>query len=181
MPETPSSTPFHDSQGYQIAFTLESGQTLDNNLQAQLIRAIAATLNQHEVSERTGVTVVITEDARVRELNREFRHIDAATDILSFPADPLPDEIQQAENDGDYLGDLIIALPFTRAQAERLGHSFADEMTLLIVHGSLHLLDYDHDSTDNQLEMWNVQHAILESLGVTIRVPLFSPDDTDDH
>lgn len=62
------------------------------------------------------------------------------------------------------LGDLIIAYPYAARQAARYGHSLAAELQLLVVHGCLHLLGYDHDTPERQAEMWRVQGEILASL-----------------
>lgn len=161
----------------KFAITIERRYTdgVSDVLIDRLREAIALVLSQHEVSPEAAVTVVITDDEEVRALNKAYRNVDAATDVLSFPADPLPDEIQDEirGEEGDYLGDLVMAVPYTRAHAEQLGHRFEDEMILLGVHGTLHLLGYDHDTDADQLEMWDTQHSILNILGITIRVPLF--------
>jgi probable rRNA maturation factor len=140
----------------------------------RVIDAIRVVLDRHEVDAGTAVTVVVTDDEHVRQLNVEFRDVDAPTDILSFPADPLPEEI---EGEDPYLGDLIIAYPYTQHEAEEAGHDINDELVLLVVHGTLHLLGYDHDNDDNQNHMWTEQAEILAQLGVPIEVPRFTFDD----
>jgi probable rRNA maturation factor len=84
------------------------------------------------------VTVVLTTDRRIRTLNRTWRGIDKATDVLSFPAgdDPGPDR---------HLGDLVIARETAARQARAEGHSLATELRVLALHGLLHLLGYDHE------------------------------------
>src|SRR5271157_3042492 len=91
----------------------------------RLINAIHFVLARHEVAVGTTLTVVITDDAHVRSLNSQFRGIDSATDILSFPADPLPEEI---EDEAPYLGDLVIAYPYTVHAAQENNHTLADEL-----------------------------------------------------
>ena len=83
---------------------------------------------------RGSLTVAVTTDARVRALNRRFRGVDKATDVLSFPADE-PGE----------LGDVVIARGVATRQARELGHSLATELKVLTLHGLLHLLGYDHE------------------------------------
>ena len=138
---------------------------------ASVIDAIRSVLVRHEVEEGTAVTVVITDDAHVRSLNAEFRGVDAPTDILSFPADPLPEEI---EGEAPYLGDLIIAYPYTLHEAAEAGHDIADELVLLVIHGTLHLLGYDHDNEEHQDTMWAEQAEALAAAGVAIEVPRFT-------
>lgn len=137
----------------------------------RMIDAIRLVLDRHEAPLGTTISVVITDDDHVQSLNAEFRDVDVPTDILSFPADPLPDEMTEGS---PYLGDLIIAYPYTQHQAEEAGHDLNDELVLLVVHGTLHLLGYDHDNEDNQDAMWGEQAFMLESLGVNIDVPRFT-------
>jgi len=107
------------------------------------------------------VTLVITDDEAVAELNRQYRAIDGPTDVLSFPAqEPTPGFVSAPEA-AAYLGDIIIALPFTRQQAAGLGRPLADELRLLAVHGTLHLVGYDHAEPDEEAAMWAKQDAIL--------------------
>jgi probable rRNA maturation factor len=106
--------------------------------------------------------------------------VDAPTDILSFPAEPLPDlppELADLNDEPPYLGDLIIAYPYTRRQAEDSGHALEDELVLLVIHGTLHLLGYDHDTPDNEERMWSAQAELLAEAGVSIQVPRFTDRD----
>ncbi|MEO1646460.1 MAG: rRNA maturation RNase YbeY, partial [Chloroflexota bacterium] len=63
--------------------------------------------------------------------------------------------------------DLIIAFPYTQAQAKRLGHDINDTLALLVIHGTLHLLGYDHDTPENRAEMWSVQANTLSAMGIS--------------
>src|SRR5712692_10475239 len=76
----------------------------------RVMAAIRCVLSRHEAAPGSALTVVVTSDEQVRQMNAQYRGVDAVTDILSFPADPLPDEI---EGEAPYLGDLIIAYPYT--------------------------------------------------------------------
>ncbi len=143
----------------------------------RVIDAIHNVLVRHEVEEGTAVTAVITDDEHVRSLNAEFRGVDAPTDILSFPADPLPEEI---EGEAPYLGDLIIAYPYTLHEAAEAGHDIADELVLLVIHGTLHLLGYDHDNEEHQDAMWAEQAEALAAAGVAVEVPRFTFGDNVD-
>lgn len=131
-----------------------------------LTGAARATLARHGAAG-CGLTVVISDDAAVQALNRQFRGVDAPTDVLSFPADdmpPAPDDT--AEQTTRYLGDIIIAYPYTAATAERAGHDITDTLLLLVVHGALHLLGFDHDTDANRAVMWEHQREICAALGV---------------
>lgn len=87
------------------------------------------------------MTIAILPDAKVKALNKRFRRINKATDVLSFPL-----EGQRAEGKGQkYLGDIVIARGIARKQAENLGHPLRTELRVLALHGLLHLLGYDHE------------------------------------
>ncbi len=133
-----------------------------------LTRVVAATLAAEDQPDAE-ITVVVTSDEAVQALNRQFRGEDSPTDVLSFPAQDLEPgttmaggaSFVSAPEAAAYLGDVIIALPFTRQQAAALGRSLADELRLLSVHGTLHLLGYDHAEPDEEAVMWARQDAIL--------------------
>jgi len=146
---------------------------------ARITAAISQILTAHRIPPDTSLTIVITDDDQVAALNEQFRGVAAPTDVLSFPADdPLPpSEWHTLEESDLYLGDLLIAYPYTVHQAAELGHAIADELILLSIHGTLHLLGYDHDTPENQDAMWRVQHEALSGANVPIVVPRFTFDD----
>jgi probable rRNA maturation factor len=136
-----------------------------------LTAAVSAVLSFEEVGS-AGVAIVITDNDHVQRLNRDYRGVDAPTDVLSFAAqegDELDVEFapEAADEIDRYLGDLILAYPYAAAQAARYGYPIQIELQLLVVHGCLHLLGYDHDTDEAQAEMWAAQGAILTRLGVT--------------
>jgi len=98
-------------------------------------------LQLHDVAP-TEISFLLTDDQTVRELNREHRGIDSVTDVLSFPSGQLP---------GSALGDVVIAVPHAREQADARGVPLQEELALLAVHGALHLLGFD-DRTENERE-----------------------------
>ena len=129
---------------------------------ADLTRVIAIALAAEGRTDAE-VTLVITDDKAVAELNRQYRAVDGPTDVLSFAAqEPTPGFVGAPEA-AAYLGDIIIALPFTRRQAAGLSRPLADELRLLAVHGTLHLVGYDHAEPDEEVAMWARQDEILES------------------
>jgi len=89
---------------------------------------------------RGGITIALVPDARVRALNKQFRGLDTATDVLSFPAE-----------EPGYLGDVVIAVGVARRQARAAGHGLATELRVLALHGLLHLLGYDHERDDGRM------------------------------
>lgn len=143
----------------------------------QLERVVTHVFGYLELDPTSELSIVVTTDELVRELNAQHRGIDKTTDILSFPSDPLPPEI--AEQEVPYLGDLIIAYHYSLQQAATHGHHPQDELALLVIHGLLHLVGYDHDSSEAQAEMWEQQAAILKQLGINITVPDFVHSEDD--
>lgn len=138
--------------------------------------AVSWVLARHEVTAASEISIVITSDDEVQALNRQFRGVDTPTDVLSFPAEPepVPDDVELGEDeDTDYLGDLILSLPYIRRQAASEQHSVCDELLLAVIHGTLHLLEYDHDTAAHQEAMWELQSEALNAFGVAINVPRF--------
>lgn len=129
--------------------------------------AAEAALQSAGISPECDLTVVISSDAHLRDLNHQYLGIETPTDVLSFQADELDPETGRR-----YLGDVIISYPRAQAQAETGGHSVLDELQLLVVHGVLHLLGYDHGAPMEKQEMWAVQAEGLKRLGCAIDNPL---------
>ncbi|GAB1421596.1 hypothetical protein MASR2M15_17700 [Anaerolineales bacterium] len=143
-----------DIQVEDVAYLVDEGR---------LMKAVEATLLAHEQTE-VGISIVIGSDEQVQALNRAHRGVDSVTDILSFTAEALPFDL---EDEVTYLGDLVIAYPYATEQARSLNHSIVDNMDLLVIHGTLHLLGYDHDDEASRKEMWQVQSQILKGLGIS--------------
>ena len=103
------------------------------------------------------ITISVVDDEEIHRMNREYRGVDRPTDVLSFPA---------AEGDA-FLGDIAISLPRAEMQAEEYGHSLLRELTFLTVHGTLHLLGYDHIMDEDRARMFARQDEILEKMRIT--------------
>lgn len=130
-------------------------------------RAVLATLAYEHVAGDAEVSVTFTDDAGIRELNRRFREVDAATDVLSFP---LFEEGPGGVAFGHMLGDIVLSLERCRAQSEAFGHSFERECAFLTVHSTLHLLGYDHvNSEAEDADMRKRQTAIVAGMGLGIK------------
>jgi probable rRNA maturation factor len=114
----------------------------------------------------TSLTLSVTDTETVQQLNAQYLDIDAPTDVLSFQNLPDPDFPAVDPEEVNYLGDIIIAYPVARSQAETRGHSLMAEMTLLAVHGTLHLLEFDHDTPENKAAMWSAQEQVMAELGL---------------
>lgn len=117
-----------------------------------------------EISGTAGdraLSLKITGDDEIRALNRNYLGKDTPTDVLSFP---IP--FDHPESGVSYLGDIVISLPTASRQAESAGHAVEDEIQLLLVHGILHLLGYDHATLEEKAKMWTQQDKILNKLGI---------------
>jgi probable rRNA maturation factor len=151
--------------GHGISVENEAGYAVDA---ARMAEAAQTVLQQHGIDPASEITVVVADDETIRKLNAEYRGVDSVTDVLSFPADPLPLELAGEIDDAPYLGDIVIAYPYATAQAASLGHAAVDSLTLLVAHGTLHLLGYDHDTPERRAEMWAAQERALTSLGISL-------------
>ena len=127
------------------------------------LQAVIQTALRHQ--GRPGeLTLVVTDDEGIRALNRDFLGVDAPTDVLSFSAQEDGGPFVAAPETGGYLGDVILSYPRAVEQAREQGHSTEQELNLLVVHGVLHLLGYDHADAAEKAAMWAQQEAILELL-----------------
>lgn len=124
---------------------------------------VEATLRAEGLTEIPDLAVVITDDDAIRALNRDFRGVDEPTDVLAF-GEEAPGPFVLAPDEPLYLGDVVISLERAQAQAEERGGFVKAELQLLLVHGILHLLGYDHADEEGRKEMWARQEAILEAL-----------------
>ncbi len=126
-----------------------------------LERAAYAALEYEAESKEAELSIVLTDNAHLQELNLNYLGIDAPTDVLSFPASET-----DPESGARYIGDILISIPRAESQAEAAGHPLEAEVQLLVVHGVLHLLGHDHAEPEEKARMWKAQAEILESLGL---------------
>ena len=120
--------------------------------EGDLRRVAAEVLGREEVAEGTELSLIITDDETIRELNRRFRGVDAPTDVLAFGAGT-EEHFVSAPESPSYLGDVVISYQRALAQAKELGHTVAEELKLLVIHGILHLLGYDHQEEADAQKM----------------------------
>ena len=124
--------------------------------------AVYAALTHENITPPAALTLLLTDDDTVRQLNCDFRQLDEPTDVLSFPAgEPLPGMAAWA-----YLGDIAISVPYAAQQAQHAGHSHQAELQLLAIHGVLHLLGHNHIEPVEKAVMWAAQTAVLTQLGL---------------
>ncbi len=158
-----------------IAIYDETERVDDTHLELmkELIIAAAKKLN---LGENFEVSVTIVDDKKIQEINREYRFIDKATDVISFAIEDNDEEDFAVFFDSEFmeeevqiprlLGDLFISIDKAENQAEAFGHSLERELGFLTVHGFLHLNGYDHQTEAEEKEMFSLQEEILEENGL---------------
>lgn len=151
---------------YQIH--VQQKEKVVHSIAAALRTAVTVTLRHEKVKPPVEITLLITDDEQLQTLNKAYRGIDKPTDVLSFEAG---DAMPGMKEDEAYLGDIVISLPTAERQAKEGGHSLKAELQLLTVHGTLHLLGYDHEEPDEKDRMWWAQASILAQLGAEITGP----------
>lgn len=107
------------------------------------------------------LTIIVSNDVFIQKLNLQYRATDAPTDVLSFSASD-----EQIEPESIYLGDIVISYPTALSQATLAGHPVDYELCLLVIHGILHLLGFDHHTPSEKIKMWDMQRRVLVDLGI---------------
>lgn len=122
-------------------------------------------------NEKMIVSVILTNSENIREYNREYRNIDKATDVLSFPMFEKTEIDEMIKNKSfehiDVLGDMIISIEQVKEQAEEYGHSFERELSYMVVHSFYHLMGYDHIKKEDKVLMRPKEEYVLNLLGIT--------------
>lgn len=137
-------------------------------IEAALAKGIETAVRIAGGSLNAEVSVSLVDDGRIHELNREYRGVDRPTDVLSFAMqEESEDEPDVFDLEDEMLGDIIISVERARAQAEEYGHSFARELVYLAVHGTLHLLGYDHEDEEERREMRQKEEEVMGLLNLT--------------
>ncbi len=138
-----------------------------------LIReAVETTLDFEDFQNHCEVSVTFTDNEGIHELNKKFREVDKPTDVLSFPLFDFEGETDEPPVDEimSNLGDIVISLEKAKEQADEYGHSFEREVAFLCVHSMLHLLGYDHETSDeDDVEMRSKQTEIMRIMGLEVK------------
>ena len=137
---------------------------VEKNFEMEIINA-AELVGKLYGAENSELSVTLTDDKNIHELNKKYRGVDSPTDVLSF-AFRESEEPEILDSEIEILGDIIISLERAKIQAENFGHSYLREVIFLTVHGLLHLLGYDHIEEDDRLEMEREQDYIMAQLGI---------------
>lgn len=135
--------------------------------QVKIRQAVHQTLEYSEICDPMSLTIVFQEDELLHRMNKQFLDVDAPTDVLSFPARYTDPESREC-----YLGDVLISVPRAIEQASEGNHAVEDELQMLVVHGVLHLLGYDHMGEADKERMQAAQSTILKYLGNNLDITL---------
>ena len=161
---------------YQVAVEVDEAVPEAVSVDLRLVEsAVMCILAREDVAVATSVNVLLTGDDRIRGLNRRFANDDYATDVLAFPADM--DDAFLSMSDGTpstngddasqprwYLGDIALSVHQVARQAVQQGVAMERELAMLTIHGTLHLLGYDHATPDEEREMFGKTDAALSEL-----------------
>lgn len=128
---------------------------------SSLQRAAQMTLDSIDPDNKADLSIVLGDDSLLHKLNKKYLNVNAPTDVLSFPSGEIDPDTQSY-----YLGDIVISLPRANEQASTAGYALADELQLLVVHGTLHLLGYDHLKIADKKAMQAAQDKILSKLKI---------------
>lgn len=154
----------------------EDKQNLDYD--ELIVKVIQGCLDYEDFPYEAEISLLLTDDQYIRELNRQFRQIDAPTDVLSFPTVEyiIPGDFSGLEDKSAdcfnpetgemILGDIVISVERARLQAEEYGHSLLRELAFLTAHSMFHLMGYDHIAEEDRLLMEEKQETLLNKLGI---------------
>lgn len=152
--------------------TLLTDNRTDFEISGEIMEAVEKacleTLKYEEFDEDCEISLSFVTNEEIHQINRQFRNVDATTDVLSFPQLTFEEgeEADVNENGEIVLGDIIISVERAKEQAEEYGHGLKREIAFLTVHSMLHLLGYDHMEKDEEEDMFRRQKEILEIAGI---------------
>ena len=148
-----------------VGETMNDITIVDNNLYKDydyLEDLLEYTL-EHENVENAIFSVIFVDDEEIHRINKEYRHVDRVTDVISFAFE---DNEEKIYNNIRILGDIYICIPQMKRQATSYGHSEKRELSFLCVHGLLHLLGYDHMNESDEKIMFGLQELILNEKNI---------------
>ena len=131
-------------------------------------KSVESTLEFEDYKRDVEVSITFTDNEKIRSYNKEYRNIDRATDVLSFPL--ISEQDSFADSFPVSLGDIVLSLEKAKEQGDLFGHVFKRELAFLVIHSTLHLLGYDHEaSEEDDVEMRRRQSAIASIMGLGIK------------
>jgi len=139
---------------------LVNKEIYDRDITKKFVKEIVKKILEELDLDKVEISITLTDNDRIRELNKNWRNKDKETDVLSFPINEKPLGYRYT-----VLGDVVISLPFAKKQAEEIGYSYKEEILRLLIHGILHLLGYDHEKDEKEAEiMFSLQDRIFNKL-----------------
>ena len=133
-------------------------EVYDRQITKQFVKDVAEQILDYLNLEDIELSIVLTDDETIRQLNKQWRNKDKPTDVLSFPINEKPLRYKYT-----VLGDVIISLPFAKRQAKEIGFTEKEELIRLLAHGILHLLGYDHETSEEDAKvMFDLQDRIFK-------------------
>ena len=152
-----------------IVSNLQEKIDVTQGLKELITKAVNIALSTEDVSENVEVSIALVDDDYIQELNKQYRSLDAPTDVLSFAMrETVAEEDASFEfQEEELLGDVIVSLERAKVQAVEYGHSFEREAGFLVVHGILHLLGYDHGVNEEKTVMRQKEEKILKTIDLT--------------
>ncbi len=150
--------------------TAADGYKITHRLKMLVRASVLATLSYEGYGQKCEVSVTFTDNEGIRAVNKEYRGIDAPTDVLSFPLTDFDGADEPPTDEPEIsLGDIIVSLERAEEQAKEFGHSFEREVAFLTVHSMLHLLGYDHETgEEDEADMRKRQSDIMDVLGLGV-------------
>lgn len=137
-------------------------------LRHTVVKAVKGTLRHESFPYDAEVSVTFCDNEYIQGLNREYRQKDAPTDVLSFPMYNFKEGDAPTDEKSAELGDIVLSLEKAYSQAEEYGHSAKREVAFLAVHSTLHLLGYDHEtSEEDERRMFAIQEQIMKKIGIS--------------
>lgn len=146
-------------------------ESLDQEMIDLIENIVVASARELELRENFELSITIVNNEDIREINKKYRSIDRATDVISFAIEDNDDDFDALLEEIDtsfprLLGDIFISIDKVKEQSLEYGHSFERELSFLIVHGFLHLNGYDHQTKIEKKEMFGLQEKILKGYGL---------------
>ncbi|MDF2910897.1 MAG: rRNA maturation RNase YbeY [Sporolactobacillus laevolacticus] len=147
----------------------ETGE-INESIQNSVIQLIDYAADQLDLEGEIECSLTFVDNEKIQVINRDYRGIDRPTDVISFALEEMEeDEVPILPEEGEprVLGDIIISVERIHEQAAEYNHSFERELGFLVIHGLLHLLGYDHQTKEEEEEMFGLQEKILSSFGLS--------------
>ena len=154
-------------------YQLEYLDLEENSKYEEIIKKVVEQCFKEENMENSKlyISITLTNPEHIHEINKQYRNVDRATDVLSFPMfekEEIDNKIAQKNFEyEDVLGDIVISIEQVEKQAKEYGHSFEREFAYMLVHGFYHLMGYDHIEDDDKVVMRKKEEIVLNKLGIT--------------